>query len=83
MSSPKFKTELEFFIANQKRLVKKYGEKVLVIKGHEVVGAYKNTLEAYLEAQKKYKLGTFMIQPCQPGQAAYTVTISSGAIAVR
>lgn len=82
MSSPMFKTELDFFIANQDKLVKKYGRKVLVIKGHQVVGAYRSALEAYLEAQKKFRLGTFMIQPCRRGPSAYTVTISPGVASV-
>ena len=56
-----FKNELEYFIANQDRLVEQYSDKVLVIKGQQVVGAYDLALEAYIEAQKEHKLGTFMI----------------------
>lgn len=74
-----FEDELKFFVANQKELVKKYRGKTLVIKGQTIVGVYQNVLEAYLEAQKKCKVGTFMIQPCKPGPSAYTVTISSNA----
>jgi hypothetical protein len=68
--------ELDYFIANQERLVERYRDKVLVIKDQQVVGAYDTPIEAYTEAQKKYDLGTFMIQPCSPGPAAYTVTIN-------
>jgi hypothetical protein len=75
-----FKKELEFFIANQKKLVKKHRGKILVIRGQVVAGVYEDVLEAFLEAQKKYKIGTFMIQPCLPGPSAYTVTVSSNAI---
>lgn len=71
------KDELDFFINNQDRLVKQYLGKTLVLKGQQVVGAYGTPLEAYLEAQEKYELGTFMIQQCQPGPEAYTVTIST------
>jgi hypothetical protein len=71
-----FQNELEFFIANQEQLVKEHFGKVLVIKGHEIIGVYEHPLDAYLETQKEHKLGTFMIQPCQPGPEAYSVTIA-------
>ena len=70
-----FKDELDFFIANQDQLVKQHEGKVLVIKGHEVLGVYDTALQAYIEAQKQYPLGTFMIQPCEPGPDAYSVTL--------
>lgn len=69
--------ELEFFIANQSDLVSRYQGKVLIIKDRQVVGVYDSVLQAYLEGQKKYELGTFLIQPCQPGSDAYTVNIAS------
>jgi hypothetical protein len=34
-------------------------------------------LTAYLNAQEKYEVGTFMIQPCIPGPSAYTVSIAT------
>lgn len=71
-----FQTELEYFIANQEKLVKEFGDKVLIIKGQQVVGIYETVLAAYVEAQKTYELGTFMIQHCAPGPDAYTVTIN-------
>ena len=72
-----FDKELTFFIANQSELVQKYEGKVLVICGDDVVGAYDSALQAYLEAQKQFEPGTFMLQPCEPGPEAYTVTIHS------
>ena len=72
-----FKEELDFFIENQDTLVKKHVGKVLVIKGHELLGAYNSTLEALKETTKEHEIGTFMIQPCQSGVDAYTVTIST------
>lgn len=71
-----FRKELDFFIKNQKTLVEKHKGKTLVIVKQAVVGVYKNPLQAYLEAQKKYPIGSFMIQECQPGPSAYTVTIN-------
>lgn len=75
-----FKKELDFFIANQKELVKKHRGKSLVIIGEEIVGIYDNPLNAYIESQKEYPIGTFMIQPCIPGPEAYTVIINSNNI---
>jgi hypothetical protein len=72
-----FQEELNFFQENQDDLVKKYGGKTLAIKGNEIIGAYDSPLEALKEASKNHKLGSFMIQQCQPGVDAYTVTISS------
>jgi hypothetical protein len=46
-------------------------------KARAVVGVYDSVLEAYLKAMEQYGPGAFMIQPCQPGPDAYTVTISS------
>ena len=75
-----FAQEFEFFVENQQRLVDEHGGKVLVIKGREIIGVYDTPLQAYLEAQKEHKIGTFMIQPCRSGPEAYTVTLNSNAI---
>src|SRR5215470_5598946 len=72
-----FDRELQFFINNQDELVKAHRGKVLVIKDEEVVGVYGDALTAYLDATAKYEPGTFMIQPCEEGTDAYTVTITS------
>ena len=72
-----FTEELEFFVTNQNILVEQYGGKFLVIKGKTIIGVYSSALEAYFNTQKTHKLGTFMIQPCEPGPDAYTVTIAS------
>jgi hypothetical protein len=72
-----FERELQFFIANQDRLVAEHRGKTLVLQGDEVVGAYDNALDAYVDAAAKYEPGTFMVQPCLEGSDAYTVTITS------
>ena len=72
-----FDTELNYFKAHQDELVAKHGGKTLVIRGENIEGVYETALQAYLEAQKTFELGTFMIQSCAPGPEAYTVTISS------
>lgn len=72
-----FETEFEFFVTHQDELVARYSGRVLVIRGTEVVGDYDTPLDAYEDASSKFKPGTFMIQSCEPGSAAYTVTIAS------
>lgn len=74
-----FDTELAYFIANQKSLVKKYRGKTVVLKGASVVGAYDTMFEAYLESNKKFVPGTFMLQFCQPGDGAFSFAISPAA----
>lgn len=75
-----FDRELQFFIRNQDSLVASYRDKILVLRGEEVVGVYENALDAYVDATEKYLPGTFMIQPCAEGSDAYTVTITSHAL---
>ena len=72
-----FEKELEYFIANQEKLVAEHGNKTLVIKDCQVVDVCDSPLTAYLKAQEKYEVGTFMIQPCIPGPSAYTVSIAT------
>jgi hypothetical protein len=72
-----FDTEFSYFKEHQEELVAKYNGRVLVIRGDAIVGVYDHALDAYLKSAKEYELGTFMIQPCAPGPAAYTVTIAS------
>jgi UDP-N-acetylglucosamine 2-epimerase len=69
--------EFQYYLDNQQELVKKYNGKVIVIIGNEVVGVYKNELDALKESQKEYEQGTFLIQKCTPGNEAYTQTFHS------
>ena len=71
-----FDKELTFFIAHQDELVAKHRGKVLVIRGEQIEGAYESPLAAYQSALERFQPGTFMLQPCQPGPGAYTVTIN-------
>lgn len=73
----KLDKELQYFIANQKELVKKYEGKFLVIKNQEIVGIYDTEIEAYREAQKKHELGTFLIQECRAGDEVFSQTFYS------
>jgi hypothetical protein len=72
-----FNRELEYFIAHQDELVAEHRGKVLVLRGECVEGAYDSALEAYLAAQRRFPPGTFMIQPCEAGRGAYSLTLAS------
>jgi hypothetical protein len=69
--------EFDYYIKHQDELVKKYNGKVIVIKDCVVVGVYNTDLEAVSEASKKYELGTFLVQKCEPGSESYTQTFHS------
>lgn len=71
-----FEAELSFFVAHQEELVAQHRGKVLVLRDREVAGVYDDPLTAFLAATKQFAPGTFMLQPCEPGPAAYTVTIA-------
>ena len=75
-----FAEELKYFISHQDELVKKHRGKFLVIKGKKVIGVYASAMDAYFSAQESHELGSFMIQPCEPGTDAYTVTIASAGL---
>ncbi|MCX6544144.1 MAG: hypothetical protein NTV05_06970 [Acidobacteria bacterium] len=72
-----FDEELRFFIANQDRLVTEHRGQFLILRGPQVVGAYPTLLDAYADALRRFAPGTFMLQRCEPGPEAYTVTIST------
>ena len=69
--------EFQYFLDNQEALVAKYPDKVIVIVGSEVVGAYDSHQEAVSAALKQYERGTFLVQECKPGPDAYTLTFHS------
>lgn len=72
-----FEKELDFFKTNQDELVSKYSGKTLVLQGEKILGIYNTIMEAYTESLKSLEPGSFMLQPCEPGIEAYTVTISN------
>jgi Family of unknown function (DUF5678) len=69
--------EFQYFIDNQEKLVKKYNNKYIVIRDHNVVGSYDDIGAAYAQAKEKFQLGTFLIQHCTAGRQAYTQTFNS------
>ena len=72
--------ELQYFKDHQPELVEKYENKFLVIKDQKVVGAYDTEIKAYSESQKKFELGSFLIQQCLPGIGIFSQTYHSQAV---
>lgn len=77
MKMDKLKKEFEYYLAHQDELVKKYNGKFIVIKDCQVIGEYDSLLEAVEKTSKKYELGTFLVQKCEPGSESYTQTYHS------
>ena len=69
--------EFNFYIKNQGKLVKEYNGKFIVIKNEKVLGAYDSEIKAIDETTKTEKLGTFLIQKCEPGAESYTQIYNS------
>lgn len=71
MSRP-LEKEFNYYLDNQDELVKKYNGKFIVIKNQKVIGDYSTELEAIKKTSQKEKLGTFLIQKCEPGVDSYS-----------
>lgn len=67
----------QFYLDNQKELVKKYNGKYIVIKGDKVLGSHDDEIAAIKETSKKHELGTFLVQYVEPGAESYTQTFHS------
>lgn len=66
------KDEFQYYLDHQAELLKQYNGRFLVIKDKKVQGDYSSEQEAYVEALKKYDVGSFLIQECKPGDDNYT-----------
>ena len=64
--------EFKYYQKHQSELVKKYNGRFLIIKDEKGQGDFGTHLDAYTEAKKKFKVGTFLIQHCIPGKESYT-----------
>ena len=71
------KKEFEYYISNQKEMVKEYGGKYIVIKKRQVVAVYGSREEAVQESMKKYDLGSFLVQYVETGKRNTSQTFHS------
>lgn len=75
--STSLEKEFQFFLDNRADLVKKYKGKVIVIRDRAVVGVFETEPEAVAESQKKFELGTFLVQKCAEDKESYSHTFRS------
>lgn len=68
-----------YFVEHQAELVQHHLGKFVVIHDEAVCGAYDSALEASTQAQKKFGIGTFLVQRVQPGTDSFTQTYYSRA----
>lgn len=71
------KKNLDWYIANQKELAKKYNGKVLLIVDEKLIDAFDSMDAAYNAAKKAYSPGQFTLQPCSPDPESYAVMFYS------
>ncbi len=67
--------ELKFYRDHQDEMVERYNGKTIVLKDHQVLGAYTTSAEAIAETTKEHELGTFAIQRVSPGSKDYTIVL--------
>lgn len=73
----KLNKEFDYYLAHQDELVKEHNGKVLVIKNRTVIGVYSSEEDAVSETVKEHKLGTFLVQRCEPGSESYSQSYHS------
>ena len=61
---PALETQLAYFKQHQAELAKNHHGEFVLIHDKSIDGLYASELEAYTEAKKKYKVGTFLIRQC-------------------
>lgn len=69
--------EFQYYLDHQSELVEKYNGKYIVIKDLQVIGEYDSEIAAINETSKAHKIGTFLVQKCEPGNNSYTETYHS------
>lgn len=65
------KKEFQYYLDHQGELVAKYVGQVIVIKDQQIIGVFDTELHAVQETAKRFPLGTFLVQKCEPGQESY------------
>ena len=59
--------EFQYYLSHQAELVREYNGKYIVIKNESVIGVFDSDAEAVNETVKTQRLGTFLLQKCEPG----------------
>lgn len=80
MSTPSLKPEVEYYIANQKKLAARYAGKYLVIKGQKVIAVYEREMVAVKQSEKEHALGTVLVQKADAATDSYSQSYHSRVI---
>lgn len=71
------KKALEFYIANQEKLVEEYDGKVLVLVEDEIKHVAETYKDAYEYGVATFGLGNFSIQEVSSGPSSYSVHVAT------
>ena len=77
MSTDDLREEFHYYLEHQDEIVAQHDGKVVAIIGEAIVGTFDSEVEAVREMQKKFELGTFLVQRVSEGNEAYTLTLHS------
>ena len=69
--------EFHYYLEHQDEIVAQYDGRVVAIMGEDIIGVFDSEVEAVREMQKKFDLGTFLVQRVSEGNEAYTLTLHS------
>ena len=59
--------EFQYYLSHQAELLQQYNGKYIVIKDESVIGVFNSDADAVNETIKTQKIGTFLVQKCEPG----------------
>ncbi len=64
--------EFSYYRKHQPEFASDHLGEYVVIRGEEVLGFYKSEAEAFEQTAKKFRPGSYLVEPCIPGTAHYT-----------
>ena len=70
-------SDFNFFVEHYDELFEKYGHKFIVIRYHEILGAYDTLESAINETSQSHQLGTYIVKECNGDESGYTNYVSS------
>ncbi len=74
--------EFQYYLCHQDELVEKHEGQYVVVKDSQILGFYDSEVEAIENTQRDHKLGTFLVQRCEPGSQNYTEVFHSRVVIV-
>lgn len=75
--TPDLDSEFQYYIDNQERFVRDFNERVIVLKGTEVLADFADMGDGYWFAKDQGLLGSVFIHKVGAGRSNYTTTLHS------